>query len=461
MAPITFTRLTRAVEIGANAYLFDLAGKRLVLDSGLHPRFGGNLGLPQFELISDGTVDAIVITHAHQDHIGSLPVLQRRHPQAKVFLTEATRQLSDIMLHNSVNVMYREKEQGSTDPVLFGHREVDHGAKQWISAPLETRFDLSGERIGHSEDADVALEFFDAGHILGSVGVRIRAGGRTIFYTGDVQFSDQTLSRAATFPDESVDVLVMECTRGDHAVDESFTREAEEMRFINCLHEVFEQCGGVLVPTFALGKTQELLAMCYEFRQRGLLRADCPIYIGGLGAKLTEVHDRLAGQTRRQHPNLRLADQVAPFVIAGQSAAETPMKAGRIYALSSGMMSEHTVSNIFARKVLASSEHAVFFIGYCDPETPGGFIQHAKPGDLIELSKDTEPVPLNCRVEKFDFSGHATRESLRAYVNRVRPKKVLLVHSSPEAANWFRETISADIPGCQVLIPEPGVALEI
>lgn len=461
MAPITFTRLTRAVEIGANSYSLGLGGKRLVLDSGLHPRFGGHLGLPQFELVPDGSVDAIVVTHAHQDHVGSLPVLQRRQPQAKVFLTEATKQLSDIMLHNSVNVMYREKEAGSVDPVLFGHREVDQGIKQWIPTPLETRFDVTGERIGPDEDVPVSLEFFDAGHILGSVGVRIRSGGRTIFYTGDVQFVDQTLSRAAVFPDEPVDVLIMECTRGDHAVDESFTREGEEMRFINCLHEVFDKGGGVLVPTFALGKTQELLAMCYEFRHRGLLRADTPIYIGGLGAKLTEVHDRLAGQTRRQHQNLRLADAVAPFVIAGQSAADTPMKSRRIYGLSSGMMSEHTVSNIFARKVLSSPEHAVFFIGYCDPETPGGFIQHAKPGDLIELAPDTEPVPLNCRVEKFDFSGHATRESLRAYVNRVRPKKVLLVHSSPEAANWFRETISADIPGCQVLIPEPGVTLEV
>jgi Cft2 family RNA processing exonuclease len=461
MASFNFTRLTRAVEIGANAYQLEVGGRRIILDCGLHPRFGGNLGLPQFDLVPDGEVDAVVITHAHQDHIGSLPVLQRRQPQAKVFLTEATRQLSDIMLHNSVNVMYREKEQGSVDPVLFGHREVDHGMKQWISTPVETRFDLTGERLGPEDDDGVSLEFFDAGHILGSVGVRIRAEGRTVFYTGDVQFNDQTLSRAAIFPEEPVDVLIMECTRGDHAIDPGYTREAEEMRFVRSLQEVFSGGGGVLVPTFALGKTQELLAMCYELRRKGLLRVDCPIYIGGLGAKLTEVHDRLAGQTRRQHPNLRLADEVAPFVIAGQSAADTPMKSRRIYALSSGMMSEHTVSNIFARKVLGAPEHALFFIGYCDPETPGGFIQHAKPGDLIELAPNTEPVPLNCRVEKFDLSGHATRENLRTYVNKVRPKKVLLVHGSPEAANWFHETISADIPGCQVLIPEPGVTLEI
>jgi Cft2 family RNA processing exonuclease len=125
------------------------------------------------------------------------------------------------------------------------------------------------------------------------------------------------------------------------------------------------------------------------------------------------------------------------------------------------MMSEHTVSNVFARKVLGSPEHAVFFIGYCDPETPGGFIQHARPGDMIELSSNADSVPLKCSVEKFDFSGHATRENLRAYVNLVRPKRLLLVHGSPEAANWFHETISADIPGCQVLIPEPGVTLEL
>src|SRR5437899_2226331 len=105
MASMTFTRLTRAVEIGANAYAIDLAGKRLLLDSGLHPRLDGMLALPQFDLLPNGSVDAAVITHAHQDHIGSLPVFQRRHPEAKIFLSEATRQLGDIMLHNSVNVM--------------------------------------------------------------------------------------------------------------------------------------------------------------------------------------------------------------------------------------------------------------------------------------------------------------------------------------------------------------------
>ena len=147
-----------------------------------------------------------MLTHAHQDHLGSLPVLQRVNPEAPVFVSEATRQLGAIMLHNSVNVMLREREAGVTEYPLFTHREVDLAVKRWRSTPLETRFSLDGERLGSTGEADVSLEFFDAGHILGSVGVRIVAEGRTIFYTGDVQFDDQSLSRAATFPTESVDV---------------------------------------------------------------------------------------------------------------------------------------------------------------------------------------------------------------------------------------------------------------
>ena len=96
-----------------------------------------------------------------------------------------------------------------------------------------------------------------------------------------------------------------------------------------------------------------------------------------------------------------------------------------------------------------------------DPETPGGRIQAAKRGDLVQMSPDADPIPVNCRVEKFDFSGHATRENLRAFANRVKPKKVVLVHGAPEAAEWFRQTLTTDLPGTEVLLPQPGVPLEL
>lgn len=458
---MTFTRLTRAVEIGANCYALDLAGKRIVLDSGLHPRMPGKDGLPMLEHLEPGSVDAIILSHAHQDHIGSLPVLQRHHPAAPVFLTEATRQLGNIMLHNSINVMLRERERGQFDYPLFSHREADIAAKRWSPLPLETRFDLTGERLSPTEEGGLSIEFFDAGHILGSVGVRICVEGRSIFYTGDVQFDDQTLSTGAAFPTEPVDVLIMETTRGDRPMEPGWSRQSEEQRLGEVLQEVFAGQGAVLIPAFALGKTQELLTMMRDFRRRGVVKSDCPIYIGGLSAKLTEVFDKLAGQTRRKHPNLRLLDDVAPFVISGQTAQQTPLKPGRVYALSSGMMTEETLSNLFARRMLEKPENAVLFVGYCDPAAPGGALRNSEPGELVQLDGDVPPQPRDCRVEKFNLSGHATRESLRAYANQVRPKKILLVHGDPEAAGWFQETLSGDLPGTEVIIPAPGQPVEL
>jgi Cft2 family RNA processing exonuclease len=460
MGAFTFTNLTREVEIGANSYLLDLAGKRVVLDSGLHPRFDGDAALPQLGLAAEDSVDAIVLSHAHQDHLGSIPVVMRRQPRAPVFMTEATRQLSEIMLHNSVNVMLKKREEGVTSYPLFGHREVDAAKRRWQAVPLHQRFDLTGERLRVDEDADVSIEFFDAGHILGSVGTLIRAQGRTIFYTGDVQFDDQTISQGARFPEHPLDVLIVETTRGDRATPEGFTRAGEERRLAEAIKAAFDRNAGILIPLFALGKTQELLAMLFQFRRQGML-GHGPLYIGGLGTKLTEIYDKLAHQTPRLKHDLQLLDAVAPFTMAGKSAMETPLKGGRIYAISSGMMTEKTLSNIFARQVLSDPAHALFFVGYADPASPAGRIRSAAHGDVVQLSADAAPQKLLCQTEQFNFSAHASRETLRAYVNKVKPKKVILVHGDRPAIEWFRATLQADLPGSEILTPTPGVALEL
>jgi len=460
MGGLTFTNLTRQIEIGANCYCLDLAGKRIVLDSGLHPRFDGAAALPDFSRLADGTADAIVLSHAHQDHVGSMPVLMRRQPQAPVFMTDATRLLSDVMLHNSVNVMMKKRDEGVTEYPLFTHREVDVAFKRWRPIPLRTRFDVTGERILPGEDAELSLEFFDAGHILGSVGTLIRAQGRQIFYTGDVQFDDQTIMQGAQFPEEELDVLIIETTRGDRATPPGFTREGEELRFAQAIKTAFDRGAGVLIPLFALGKTQEILAMFYEFRRKGLLGLG-PIYIGGLGTKLSEIYDKLAQFVPRQHPELQLLHDVAPFTMAGRAAEATPLKGGRLYALSSGMMTEKTLSNVYARQVISNPEHSLFFVGYADPASPAGRLRLASPGDIVQLSPDVPPQALNCEVEQFNFSAHATRETLRAYVNKVRPKKIILVHGDAGAIEWFRSTLAGDLPNSEILLPTPGVPLEL
>jgi Cft2 family RNA processing exonuclease len=207
---------------------------------------------------------------------------------------------------------------------------------------------LGGKRVGNRPEEGITFEFIDAGHVLGSAGVLMRAEGRTVFYTGDVNFDDQTIAQGAKFPEQGIDVLIIETTRGDHPLPEGFTRAAEERRLAEAIAGAFERGGCVLMPVFALGKTQEALAMFYRFRRENLL-GEFPIYIGGLSTKMTEIYDKYALTSRRNLPRLQLLEHLEPFVLNGQNIHEAPARAGRIYALSSGMMTpEDAVEHVRA-----------------------------------------------------------------------------------------------------------------
>lgn len=455
-----FINLTRRIEIGANSYYLEAGGRQMALDSGMHPKFVGDEALPNQKALGDRHLDAIIVSHSHQDHIGTLPVLMRRQTQARVFMTEPTTEIGGALLHNSVNVMTRQREEvGTTQYPLFTHRETDRAAERWQSCALRQSYTLSGERASQSDADAVTFEFYDSGHVLGSAGVLIRAEGRTLFYTGDVNFDDQTIAQAAVFPEENIDVLVMECTRGDTSVPATWSRPSEEQRLVAAIENAFTRGGCVLIPVFALGKTQEVLAMLYKMRREKIL--DFPIYIGGLSAKITEIYDRRGPTGRRQLPRLQLLDELRPFVLNAETIHDAKTRPGRVYALSSGMMTPKTLSNIFAQRVIEQSRHSVFFVGYADPESPAGILRNARPDDQVTLDPDQAPQRVRCHIDQFQFSAHASRESLIAYAKRLAPKKIVLVHGDPPAVEWVRARLSSDLPNSEIIVPTPGVEIEL
>ncbi|CAN5573209.1 MBL fold metallo-hydrolase [soil metagenome] len=460
LANLKFINLTRRTEIGANCYYLGTGDQGVVLDCGMHPKEEGEMALPNLPLLAGRKVDAILVSHAHLDHIGSLPVLMRQQPQARVFMTEGTAAIGDALLHNSVNVMTREREEVGVIYPLFTHRETNRATDRWQHCPWRQPFTVKGERSPALPDNELSFEFWEAGHVLGAGGILLRAEGRTIFYTGDVNFDDQTLTRGAVFPETEIDVLMIETTRGDSPLPAGFSRAAEEERFAGAIGHAFAREGCVLIPVFALGKTQEVLAMLYKFKRAKMIE-DVPIYIGGLSSKMTEIYDRRANHTRRVLPRLQLFPEVAPFVLNGKTIGDAPARPGRIYALSSGMMTPKTLSNIFARRLIERPEHSIFFVGYADPESPAGLLREARPNDLVSLDEEEPAQPLRCRLEQFQFSAHASREAILDYIRKVAPQKLVLVHGDVPAVEWMRAAAAAALPGSEIIVPPPGMEIDL
>jgi Cft2 family RNA processing exonuclease len=458
---LKFINLTRRTEIGANCYYLGANGRGLVLDCGMHPRDEGEVALPNLAALEGRPVDAILVSHAHLDHIGSLPVLMRQQPQTPIFMSSPTAQIGEALLHNSVNVMTRQRsELGLSVYPLYTHRETQRASDRWRSCPVRQPFTLDGERSGQSPNDELDFEFWHAGHVLGAVGILLRAEGRTVFYTGDVRFEDQTLTKGAVFPEEQIDILIIETTRGEKPLAENFTRACEEQRLAVAIDRTFARGGCVLIPVFALGKTQEILTMLWQFKCTKLID-DVPIYIGGLSAKMTEIYDRRAADTPRVVPRLQLVPAVAPFVLDRKSVQSAGVRPRRIYALSSGMMREHTLSNIFARRLLEKPEHSIFFVGYADPESPAGILRRSLPNELVALDNESPPRRRNCEIDCFDFSAHAPRENLVAYIKKIAPRKVVLIHGNLAAVEWIRATVAAALPETEVIIPPPGLEIEL
>ena len=447
--------------IGASSWFVEIDGHRLLMDAGTHPKREGYDSLPLYKHIAKEDVDAIAISHCHHDHIGSLPVAARHFPKAHVMFTELSYLISERVLHNSVNVMKRQRdEMGIKEYPLYTHEEVDEMAPHFQGYKYNREIEWAAHHKSRTGLPSPTLEFYDAGHALGSAGIMVRGKQQTLFYTGDVCFRDQTILKGARFEDVQADVLIMETTRGNRATPAGFTREAEIKRFTDALHQVIARRGSILIPTFALGRTQEILALLALLMRAGQLKNQ-PIYIGGLGRVFTEIYDIEAHRAHRQHQNMRLTEALNLVVLEKGQAEKMKLTGSRIFVVTAGMMSEHTAAHDLATRMIGDERQAIFFVGYADPETPGGRLKAAKQGETFIFSGSGGEVTKRCEMQDFDLTAHANREELLDFVGQVNPRSVLLGHGDADSRQWFEENIRTRHPKIQVIQPEPGKSVEV
>ena len=444
----TFTVLGGGQEIGANSYLLQVDGLPFLLDAGLHPKKFGSESLPDYSLITR-ELEAIFISHAHLDHIGSLPVVARQQPQAPIFATLPTKDIALRMLHNTVTVMniYRE-EKGMVDYPFFDHKDLWPLERDLVGLEFNPRgYGGSSRRWRHGERVhlrgEIHAQFIPAGHVLGAAGLFLQQGRRRLFYTGDISLNDQALIPGAVLPDEKIDALILECTYAGDGTFYSRKRGDEIEALAREVSRILESGGSVLIPAFALGKTQELLYLIHTLTIEGRIPA-VPRYISGLGKSITEIY-----QDHRRH----LHRQVSPLsfelysVLGLLNDLSIPklLREPCLIIATNGMMVENTPSARLARWMITEERHGIFFCGYVDPDTLGYRVLHARPGDRLPFSPGEDPVEVrNGNVKRFYLSSHADRSQLLEVARTLHPRMIILVHGEKGGMDSLQEELGKE-----------------
>lgn len=448
---MNYTDLNAAGGIGANCALLEIGPFNVLVDAGFDPKKAGNACLPDFHRLRDKDIHLIILTHCHLDHLGAIPIAMRYHPQAWLLMSLPSQKLYERMLHNSVNIMSRQRDELRLSELpLYTHSEIDRLKGQVVTMQYghTRRFDRQGETL--------EVSCHQAGHVPGAAGVRLIYKRKRIFLTGDCLFTDQKVVPAARFPKEPVDVLITETTRGANARKEDTSRATEVRRFIEDIRHTLTDGGSVFIPAFAFGRMQEIFALLNEQQRHGSL-PKVPVFGSGLGLDLVDYFDEIARKTGaisfRKAVVKELGVRPLPQKIR---PGRPPWPTSAIYVLSSGMMVEETPSYTVASCLLSNPKNLFAFVGYCDPTTPGGKLLDTPLGDRFTFNKLDYACDRNAHIERYDLSGHADREELLELAKEMSPRQIILTHGENEARQWFSDQFAHHLPTTQVLDPVPG-----
>jgi Cft2 family RNA processing exonuclease len=462
-ATASFVPLGGTDEIGASCHFLSIDGTGILLDAGADPELEGTASLPDLDLLrrrTDRWVDHVLVSHAHHDHLGSLPVVIRAFPHVMVHMTRATRDLADILLPASAKLQRRRLVEGSSSAQpLFDTEELGAYSYLYLTHELDSPFDATG--IGGATRIEGRL--FDAGHVLGSAGILLTArtpdGPRSLFYTGDTSLRPQTVLPGASYPEGPVDTLIMEATLGGDPDAERTTRRQEERRLGEALRETMDRGGCAVLPVFALGRGQEIIALLDRFRKSGVIGEDVPIYSAGMLRAIADIYDRTRFSTPRVDADFQVFGVEQKRLPRAHGGMRDALARPGIFVVGSGMMFERTLSNRLAQEVVEHERHAVLLVGFAREDSPAHRLMHAAGnGQASEVVLDAlrGKQTVRCRVDRFRFSGHSHRRDLIGLVERLRPRRVIIVHGETRSRAWMADNIRFFHPEVDVCVPDQG-----
>lgn len=391
------TVLGGAREIGRSAILIN---DRLVLDYGLET------STPlQYPLDCDP--EALVISHGHLDHVGAVPTVLAGDARPPIHWTPPTRDLTQVLGRDTL------KLHGNTPQCRFTQTQLNRVNEVSVTHEYGEPFEAAGHEV----------TLFDAGHIPGSAHILVDDGSTRLLYTADFHTDDQRLV-AGSRSRPAVDVVITEST---YATTTHAPRATVEQAFVDCLRQTIWEGGTVVVPVFAIGRTQEILMVCAAH--------DIDCYVDGMGTEVTELV--------RRHPDFvrdaAALDRAASHarVVTGRDGQRKRIaEKNTVIVTTAGMLSGGPAA-VYVPEISEHPVNTIALTGYQVAGTPGRELL-----DTGRLPLDDQIIPVSAHVEQFDFSAHADRDGLRSFLEDYSDARILVVHG--DSCESFANSLADD-----------------
>lgn len=449
-----------AMEVGGSCIHLQIAGKGILMDCGIR-QSGNREAFPDFRGIQErGGVDAILISHAHMDHTGSLPVISKAYPAARIYMTKMAMEQTRVLLFDSLKLMDRREE------------EIPQYSREDVLSMLERITPIAYQQEMPIPELNMKVTAYPAGHIAGAACLYLQTEEGSIFYSGDVSgFAQQTIEGIG-IPKLRPDAAILESTYGNrlHA-----SRSLEEARLVETVADCARKGMKVLIPSFALGRSQEVLLIIRKAMGDGKI-PHIPVYVDGMVRDMNRVYAGNPTFLRRGLAKRILkgedpfyTDDIRAVQVTEDREALVNAPGAAVFVSSSGMLSGGP-SVLYAQKLLPREDACIILTGYQDEESPGRKLMDLVDEDGRVTNPSTDPeqerrvtldkvtVPVKARTVMVGLSAHADQSELCGIIERMSARRVILVHGDEDAVRALGEQLSSDV---RRQIYQPSVGEEV
>ncbi len=464
MAKIQFFGAARTVT--GSCHMVTIGRHRFLLDAG---QFQGPWELEKLNYTGFGfkpsTVDGLILSHGHLDHCGRIPLLQKMGFEKNIYCTPPTADIALLILMDSAHILKEE--------FVWKQRRLTRAGIK-VKEPLYSVEDvyycmnLFGPAVPYDRkiqlvpDVNLTYHLNEAGHILGSAQIVLeykerRGKPKKILFTGDLGDGGRPVVDDPAPPETGIDALVMESTYGDRD-HKSYQASVEELQ--EAITSTIKRRGTVLIPTFALERTQEILYHIGNMKRTGKLSKRVPVFLNSpLAINITRIYQKHCDYCSLVK-KLPFNKKHSPFEFPGLFFTETVEESKAIHGVQgpkivlagSGMMTGGRIKH-HLKHLLWKDSTTLIIVGFQAQGTLGRRI--IEGADQVRIFG--EPVAVRARIYTINgFSAHADRTNLLNYAKKARPRKLFIVHGEPEAQDILAKTLRKALPRTEIHIPRRG-----